>query len=211
MELTVSIKLNDGDDLTVVSELVALLERRAGSSTSPSAAGMLSRRDVQRMIREFWENPENTSTVGTSNWQKAEAYEQAVALHARLPESIWRAMQAAARLFPTDTPWTASDLAEKTGWELDDVRQRLRNIPRSRAVREYVDELVTRLGLDPDDRELYETVKSAALQFRSESDGRVVHYTVTAELAEEILVREDFDRMYGPGVDEPVVPEEEQL
>jgi hypothetical protein len=208
MELTLSITLQDGDDLGLVGELVALLTGHTGAQRAKPSPGARSRRDIEELIREYWERPESTSAYGPGTWQRLEAYEQAIALHARLPESIWFSMQAGAGLFPPGSSWTAADLSEKWGWPLHDVRQRLRNIPRSRAVREYVDELMMRLGLDPDDRDLYEAVKNAALQFRSETDGRVVHYTVTEELADEMLVKGDNDRMYGPQVDEELVPPE---
>ncbi len=205
MQVTLSITLQDGDDLGLVGELVALLEGQKRRQEAKPSLGARSRRDIEELIREYWERPGHTSGYGPGTWQRQEAYEQAMALHARLPESIWFSMQAGAGLFPPGSRWTAADLSREWGHALADVRQRLRNIPRSRAVREYTDQLMMRLGLDPDDRELYEAVKDAALQFRSESDGRVVHYTVSEELADEMLVREDQDRVYGPRVDEELL------
>jgi hypothetical protein len=199
MELTVSITLSDGDDLGLVGELVALLEGRGGSR-KPKTSGVLTRRDAEGLIRGYWADPAHATDEPT--WQAAEAWGQAFDLHERLPDPIWLALRAGAELFEPGTSWTATDLAERTGWELDDVRQRLRNVPRSRAVREYVDNLMMRLGLDADDRDVYETVKTAALQFSSQSDGRVVHYTVTPELADQIKAREPQDRVHGSRVDE---------
>jgi hypothetical protein len=204
VDVTFSIRLNEGEDLAIVGEIVALLERHGkADATGRGAASVFSRLDVERAIRDFWADP---VTLAESNrdgtWQELEAYEQADVLHNRLPDTIWRSMLAAAEFFSPGEAWTAADLAAKTGWGLEDVRQRLRNIPRSRAVREYVEQLVMRLGLDPDDRDLFETVKNAALQFSSESDGRVVHYTMTPELAPELMTRGYDERDWGTPVDE---------
>ncbi len=209
MKVSLSIELSDDEDIGLVAELMAVLGRH--QRAEPRQVGRGSQIDVEGLLAHYWdEHQKMMGNPGEEEWKTLEAHAQAEVYHRHLPQLIWEALYGAALNFPAGSWWTASQLVEAASEPvlLPDIRQRLRGLARSRAVREYVEEVVTKLGLDSSDKTVFDLVKERALQWWTKTDGRVVSYTMSEELRDAILWRSDADRTdFSDGDErEPYVP-----
>ncbi len=195
MKVNLSIELSNDDDFGIVGELLDVLGRHGHAEPRPVGKG--SQIDVDALLSQYWdEHQKMMGNPGEEDWKTLEARAQVEVYHRHLPQLIWEALYGAAMNFPAGSWWTASQLVEAATEPvlLTDVRQRLRGLARSRAVREYVEEVVTKLGLDSADKNVFDLVKEQALQWWTKTDGRVVSYTMSEELRDAILWRSDADR-----------------
>jgi hypothetical protein len=195
VKVNLSIELSNDDDFGIVADLMEVLGRHRHAE--PRRVGNASHIDVQGLLSHYWdEHQKMMGSPGEEDWKTLEARAQAEVYHRHLPQLIWEALYGAAMNFPAGSWWTASQLVEAATEPvlLTDIRQRLRGLARSRAVREYVEEVVTRLGLDSADKNVFDLVKEQALQWWTKTDGRVVSYTMSEELRDAILWRSDVDR-----------------